>query len=190
MLDEQGLGDFIDAHYQHKGDRLFRMERLPIYLVASDGGDWERWQAGASEPTWSRKQPWLDVLERDQRAGMVSQRVRLFPTEQLTDYELFACHMGYAHNSRFEDIRVLHAGEHSIPAGSIEHDYWLIEPAAGAGQVVAMVYDVEGRFLGAEVLVAAEFARYQRDSDVALAAAEPFRSWWDRHNELHRRMAA
>lgn len=35
MLDAQRLGDFIDAHYCADGDRLFRMEQLPVLSVES-----------------------------------------------------------------------------------------------------------------------------------------------------------
>lgn len=185
MLDVRGLGDFIDAHYQQRGDTLFRMEQLPAYSVDSDGSDWERWQAGATEPTWSRKQPWLDQLRQDKANGLVSQRVRVF-SEHLTDYELYACHMGYAHNAEFEDIRVLRRGEHNIPDDLVELDYWIV----GDKFVLPMTYDGRGRFIGASVLPESKVEELKRDRDRAWEAAEPFPHWWARHQELHRRMAA
>ncbi len=185
MLDEHGLGDFIDAHYRTRGDTLFRMETLPAYSVGSDGTDWERWQSGATEPTWARKQPWLDVLRTDQENGLSQSRVRVFSAE-LTDYELYACHFGYVYNAQFEDIRVLRRGEHAAADDLIGHDYWIVADQ----HVVPMHYDAHGRFLGAEVLQPAQLDSYLRDRERAWAEAEPFTAWWARHSELHRRMAA
>jgi len=71
-MDAEALGCFIDEHYHRPGDRLFRMEVLPEYEVGSDGEDFRRWLAGAGEPTWSRKQPWLDTLRREHANGQVS----------------------------------------------------------------------------------------------------------------------
>lgn len=54
----------------------------------------------------------------------------------LTDYELMACHWGYAYNSKFEDIRVLHHGEHEIP-DLLGHNYWIVADQ----HVMRMDYD-------------------------------------------------
>ncbi|MDQ2707704.1 MAG: hypothetical protein M3Z25_08750 [Actinomycetota bacterium] len=40
-----------------------------MYIVNSDGEDFRRWQAGAPEPTWERKQPWLDSLRAEASRG-------------------------------------------------------------------------------------------------------------------------
>lgn len=189
QLDEQALGDFIDSHYRQAGDRLFRLEQLPNYLVDSDGDDWTRWLRGETEPTWSRKQPWLDVLAQDKKNGLVSMRVRRFDSE-LTDYELYECHMGYAYNVRYEDIRVLRDGEHQAPASLVDHDYWIIEPCDGRREVVRMFYDAQGRFIGASALPADQHELYVRDRDEAWLRAEPFGTWWAHHHEFHRREAA
>lgn len=191
MLDLVGLGEFMEAHYQRSGDVAFRMERLPMYSVESDGDDYARWKAGATEPTWSRKQPVLDQLASDQAEGLLLQRVRVFARPRLTDYELYECHFGYAYNALYEDIRVIHAGEHTLPAEAIERDYWLVIPFRGRGFVLPMRYDEEGRFVGADVIGdPAEVDRYMVDRARALAVAEPFTSWWARHGELHRHTAA
>jgi len=185
MLDEDALGEFIDAHFRESGDRLFRMERLPLYHVPAQAAELERWRAGATEPNWEQKQGWLDTLAEEQRRGLISQRVRRFG-RKLTEDELMSCHWGYAYNGRYEDIRVLHTGEHDIPAGLIELDYWIVADT----HVVPMIYDADGRFVGAEVLPADQVAEFIRDRDRAWATAEPFGPWWARHTELHRRPAA
>ena len=180
-MDIEQLGAHIDERYRAPGDRLFRQEALPQYLVDDDGDDYRRWLDGAVEPTWSRKQAWLDVLADDKRRGLLSSRVRIL-SEDLTDYERYACEWGYALNGRFEDIRVLRRGEHEIPDLIVE-DFWLI----GDDHVVLMHYDREGRFEAAEALDSARSGPYVATRDDGLAAAEPFARWWERHPELHRR---
>lgn len=118
-MDAEALGHFIDEHYNRSGDRLFRMEVLPEYEVTSDGEDFRRWLEGATEPTWTRKQPWLDTLRKERENGQISTRVRIL-SNQVTDYERYACGFGYRYNGEYEDIRVLHRGEHEIPADLIE----------------------------------------------------------------------
>ncbi|MGH3976400.1 MAG: DUF6879 family protein [Pseudonocardiaceae bacterium] len=184
-MDVQALGRFIDEHYHRPGDRLFRMEVLPEYEVSSDGEDFRRWLEGAAEPTWSRKQPWLDTLRRERDNGQISRRVRIL-SDQVTDYERYACGFGYRYNGAYEDIRILHRGEHELPPELKERDFWIIDDLI----VVAMYYDEYGRFEGAEVADSAELADHLSTRDAAWAVAEPFAQWWIRHPELHRRAAA
>jgi hypothetical protein len=114
--------------------------------VTSDGEDFRRWLEGATEPTWTRKQPWLDTLRKERENGQISTRVRIL-SNQVTDNERYACDFGYRYNGEYEDIRVLHRGEHEIPADLIERDFWII----GHSIVVTMYYDQHGRLDGAEV---------------------------------------
>lgn len=181
LLDEKALGELINSYYHEKGHRLFRMERLSRYDVPNQTAELDRWRNGAIEPNWETKQPWLDVLADESKRGLISQRVRLF-SARLSDDELRACHWGYYYNSRYEDIRVLHDGEHDIPPDLISQDYWIMAESV----VVAMHYDPAGRFFGAEVLPDKQLATYQRDRDRAWAVAESFPRWWGRHSELHR----
>ncbi len=76
-MDAEALGRFIDERYNQQGDRLFRMEIFPEYEVASDGDDFRHWLEGATEPTWTRKQPWLDTVRRERENGQISTRVRI-----------------------------------------------------------------------------------------------------------------
>lgn len=184
-MDLRELAAYIDRNYQQLGDTLFRMEVLPEYLVGSDGDDFRRWLDGATEPTWGRKQPWLDQLAADAARGLRSSRLRIF-SEHLTDYERYACDFGYAYNARYEDIRVLRRGEHDIPHELIETDFWLI----GDSRVALMHYDELGRFEVAERIPVSRARPYTRTRDLGMAAAEPFTDWWARHPELHRRLVA
>lgn len=178
QLDLSGLVDQLDRFES----RLFRMETLPAYAVDSDGDDYHRYVRGELEPDWERKQPWLDELRADRDSGKLRYRVRVL-SAQLTDYERYACEWGYALNTQAgEDIRVLRRGEHPVPAGLIERDFWVVDDDA----TVAMHYDDAGRFTSAEVLPADVLREHLDARDEAWAAAEPFGPWWARHPELHR----
>lgn len=187
LLDEKGLGAFIDAHYRGRGDRLFRMERLPQYAVAQQSAELQAWRDGG-ELDMAAKQPWLDVLASEVARGMLTRRVRIL-SACLTDDERHACHWGYPYVGRFEEVRVLRRGEHPVP-DVLDHDYWVIEPADGDLRVVRMDYSPTGRFLGAVVLPESEHGPYLSEQQLAWAIAEPFTTWWGRHGELHRRSAA
>jgi len=184
-MDAEALGRFIDERYHRPGDCLFRMEVLPEYDVSSDEEDFRRWLDGATKPTWSRKQPWLDTLRRERDNGQISRRIRIL-SAQVTDYERYACDFGYRYNGAYEEIRVLHRGEHEIPPGLIERDFWIINDSV----VVTMNYDDRGGFQGAKVADSAELPGHLRTRDTAWAVAEPFAQWWGRHPELHRKTAA
>lgn len=176
--------DELGPRLQQFQRRVFRLETLPVYTVASDGEDFRRWRAGATGPTPERKQPWLDFLRAEAQSGYIRSRVRMF-SEHLTEYERYACEWGYALNAAAgEQIRVLHRGEHSIPAGLVEHDFWVVDD----DEVILMHYDAQGRFEAAEV--ADDPKPYIATRDTTWAAAEPFTTWWARHPELLRRVAA
>jgi hypothetical protein len=182
LLDAAELGSALGRFTRD----LFRLEALPEYAVDSDGDDYQRWCAGEAEPTWDRLNSWLEVLRSERAAGKVSRRVRIF-SARLTDYERYACEFGYLHTSHAgEDIRVLRRGEHPIPRGLIEQDFWVIDDQG----VVTMHYDDGGRFEGAEILAGDEVDQYLRSQQAAWAAAEPFAGWWARHPEFQRRRAA
>jgi hypothetical protein len=179
-LDVAELGDHLAGFRK----RLFRLETLPEYAVDADGADFHRWISGEAEPTWARKRPWLEVLRADRAAGRHRQRVRIL-SDRLTDYERYACEWGYALNSEAgENIRVLRRGEHDIPSWpTTSHDWWIVDDH----ETVLMHYDKHGRFEAAEVLAV---GHYPLVRDALWGIAEPFRSWWQRHPELHRHVAA
>ena len=180
VLDLHGLADRLGRFQRH----LFRMEALPAYAVDSDGDDYHRYVRGELEPDWERKQPWLDRLSADRDSGKLRYRVRVLSAE-LTDYERYACEWGYAYNTQAgEDVRVLHRGEHPLPAGLVEREFWVVDD----DETVAMHYDDACRFVSAEVLPTDVLRNYVDARDQAWAVAEPFGSWWARHPELHRQV--
>jgi hypothetical protein len=182
LLDAKTLGALIDANAT---TTLFRLETLDRYDVASDGVDYERFLAGEAEPTWSRKQPWLDRLRLDKEQGLYTHRVHVLTTP-LTDYLRYECAWGYAYNQAYEDIRILDLATTPRPNGLIDEDFWLIDDRL----VAVMHYDEGGRYLGATEASAAEVPRYRAARDASWAAAVPFSVWWAAHPEYHQPRAA
>lgn len=184
LLDVAGLVEVLEAGSAEAGDVIFRLEQLPVYDVASDGGDFRRWCGGGGEPDRDRKRVYTDLLEKRAATGVLSQRVRVFSPD-LSDYERYSCEWGYALNvPAGEDVRVLHRGEHRIPP-LLGFDYWLL----GRHTVVRMHYDDAGRFRGAEL--APEVLQAVLDErDELWTLAEPFATWYRRHPELGRRPVA
>lgn len=183
-LDGQQLVAYIDDHYRAPGDRLYRLEQLPFY--ADNADDLRRWRAGETEPDWDSA--WARSLAEEKAQGLVSQRVRVL-SEHLTDDERAACALAYPSNARYEDIRILHRGEHDIPAILEQiQDHWLMERATGDLHLLVMHYDDSGRFV--EASESDLTSLYVTARDAALAAAEPWATWWPKHADLARRTAA
>lgn len=178
MLTAAELGDYIDSRLTRSA---FRLETLNRYDVGSDEDDFARYLRGEPGPTPRRKQPWLDRLRRERDAGIHNHRVHVLSTP-LTDYLRYECEWGHAPNAEFEDIRILDTAERPRPDGLVDHDFWLVDDR----DVVRMHYDDAGRYLGAEPLDPDHAPRYRRARDVAVAAAEPFATWWARHPEERR----
>ncbi|MFE9245052.1 DUF6879 family protein [Nocardiopsis sp. NPDC006938] len=155
----------------------FRLETLPEYSVGSDGNDFDRHKAGAPDPDWERKNPWLEKLRAEKKAGFRRYRVRVLRTP-LNDYLRFACEWGYALNSKAgEEINVLDLTERELPAEVVDHDFWLLDDR----YPIRMHYSESGEFVGGELMD--NLGHYMKARDAALAAAEPFEQWWARHPE-------
>lgn len=180
MLDTARLGELIRSRFTR---HAFRLETLDAYDVGDDGSDVARYLRGKPEPDPERKGAWLARLRTEQAAGKTRQRVHVLRSP-LSDYLRYECEWGYLPNvSAGEDVRILDLAERTRPVAlDIDHDFWLLDDQV----VVRMHYDERGQFLGAEVLDGAELSRYRAAKDAALAFAEPFTSYWDRHPEYHR----
>ena len=179
MLDVTGLGEYVDAHFTR---RAFRLETLAAYDVATDDNDVGRYLRGEPEPDPARKGPWLERLRSERREGKRRQRVHVVRSP-LSDYLRYECEWGYLPNvAAGEDIWILDLAERPVPAGLVDHDFWLLDDE----HVIRMHYDGQGRFVGAEILDDAQLPRYRRARDEAIEAAEPFLDYWQRRPEDHR----
>lgn len=188
ILDDDQLDELFDTRYTHTA---FRLERQPAYEVPSDRlgedmsqvSDYDRYLAGAVEPLWERKQPYLDELARDRLAMKYRYRVRILGgPDGLHPYEKYECAFGYAPNFKAgEDVFILDQGVRPVPPPVVEHDFWLLDDEV----VIRMNYDQAGEYLSSE-LVEGQLGAYRAARDAAMAAAVPFTSWWALHPELHR----
>lgn len=177
MLNLSETVAFFDAHYTRSA---FRLETLGVYDVGSDGGDVARYLRGEPEPTRDRKQPWLDELAAERRAGKVRSRVHVLRTP-LSDYLRYECEWGYAPNAAAgEEIRILDLTTTPRPAGLGDEDFWLLDDA----HALRMAYDNAGIFVGA--IVADDPQPFHLARDAAVTAGEDFARWWARHPQYWR----
>lgn len=163
---------------------LFRWEALPAYEVAADGTDYRRYLDGAADPTWERKQPWLDTLRAEAQRGRARRRVRVIH-DPITDYERYACEWGYALNAEAgEQIRVIDLAATGLPpeCDRVVGDFWLIDNR----DVVAMHYAPDGQFEGARVLDPQHVRCHRAAAEASWRLGEDFAAWWGRHPQHHR----
>lgn len=180
------IAQFFADHYRTSGDTLWRLETLPSYDVGSDGPNYQLWLQGAPEPDPVWKGEWLDTLRREHADGLRSGRTRILgtPGGNLTAYERYACEFGYALNvPAGEGVRVIRRGEHPIPKGILEVDFWLVNST----HVIVMNYDEYGRFVDADLVD--DTKPYITTRELLRDAGEPFPAWWARHAELRRHLA-
>lgn len=175
------LGDKLDSA---KHD-LFRWETLPAYEVASDGSDYRRYLDGAPEPTWERKQPWLDTLRAWAEQGRERRRVRIIH-DPITDYEKYSCQWGYELNSKAgELIRVIDLSQTpGLPdeLTRIIGDFWLID----GHTPVVMHYAPDGQFRYAETVQAQYNGLYRAAATAAWRIGHDFTTWWNANPQHHR----
>lgn len=181
MLNEEELGEFIDARFTKN---LFRLETLERYDVASDDADFGRYLRGEREPNAAIKEAWLEQLRREAAEGKRNERVHVL-TSPLNDYLRYECEWGYVYNmAAGEDIRIVDLAEIRRLADRPTEDFFLIDDLC----VVRMRYDEAGRFVGAEPDMTGEAVERARATrDVLWATAVPFQSWWDAHPQYWRR---
>jgi hypothetical protein len=186
MLTDEQLATVFAERFTHTA---FRLERQPAYEVPSDHldddpaqvSDYDRWLAGAEEPLWERKEPYLEVLRGERAALRYRYRVRIRRDHPYEDYE---CAFGYVPNFQAgEDIFVLDLRERPEPPPVVDHDFWLLDDQT----VIRMSYADTGEYEGAELIEDDQRVQvYRAARDAAMGAAVPFTAWWARHPELHR----
>lgn len=190
MLTDDQLVETFTARFTHSA---FRLEQLPAYEVPSDHldedpakvSDYDRWLAGAAEPLWERKEPFLRALRAERQALKLRHRVRILGgPDGLHPYEEYEAAFGYVPNFKAgEDIHILDRVHRPIPPVVPSYDFWLLDDEA----VIRMYYGPGGEYEGAELITDPhEVVRHMVARDAALAASEPFPTWWVRHAELHR----
>lgn len=180
MLTLDEIFTYIDEHFHRSA---WRLEALDVYDVESDGDDVARYLAGQDRPTNTTQGPWLEQLRNDTAAGKSWSRVHVF-RGPLSDYLRYECEWGYVYNvAAGEDVRILDLTERDEPAGLLNEEFWLYDDR----YVLVMKYDDAGHFLGGiPVEDESQLPKYLAARDAAVAAAEPFTDWWERHPQYHR----
>jgi len=174
MLDEQGLGDYIDSRFTRN---LFRLETLDLYNVNSERDEYRRYVAGETKPNYEHKKVWMEQIRGEVAHGAHTYRVHVVRSP-LSDYLRFECEWGYVYNARAgERIRILDLAERPRPADLVDEDFWLIDER----EVLRMHYDAEGRYVGAEVAPGEMLPRYLAAKDAAWSGAVDFADYWKAH---------
>lgn len=174
MLNEDQLGEFIDARFTRT---LFRLETLDHIEVAADTADFDRYQRGLPGPDMAQRNQWLDVIRDEVAHGKHTYRVHVVRSP-LTTYLRFCFEWGYVHNAAAgERIGILDETEQAVPGELIRQDFWLID----GEHLVLMHYDRKGRFAGASVGSGGEVARYRVCANAAWQASAAFEDYWNSH---------
>lgn len=151
----------------------FRLETLDDYSGSSSAENLRAFFAGESKPA-DYNAGWLDQLRRNADAGRRTYRVHIV-ARPLSDYLRYELEWGYLTNiTAGEEFFILDTTDQRNPLGGVP-DFWLFDEATA----VTMSYDKAGAFLGASRET--DPAEWVGIRDVAMAAAEPFTTWWERH---------
>lgn len=181
-LDEQQLDEYTD---QFAHDAL-RHETLTFYNVPSDGDDYARFLRGESGPTPEIVGGWGAWVSQQRERGAAVRRLRVLHGLP-DDYLRFEMAWAYVSNvAAGEDIRVLDLTEVATPPHFVDAEFWMLDRE----RVAVMTYGDDGRFLHADAVEGLDATPYVDAAETAWDMAEPFTSWWARHPEFHRPVAA
>lgn len=181
MLSEEELDEIFTFERS-----AFRLETLDYYAVEADLEELGRYLDGQPRPSKTDPDydnPWFDFVRSSVERGKQFHRVHVVHSP-LSEYLCYECEWGYAYNMELtgEEIRILDTAERFRPGGLPDEDFWLLDDT----KVIRMDYDVENRFIGAELLPESEAPQYSRYRDMAVAAAVPFDEYWAAHPQYWR----
>jgi len=174
-MDQEALGNWIVGN--HEAD-VFRLEGLDRYLTDSDESDFQAWLAGGEGRDLEAKAGWLRFLS-ESTTDKTWRRVRIMRT--ISDYNRWEAECSYVDNSGAgEQIRIIDLTERALDQDLLDlDDFYVVD-----GHACVLAYDDAGRFLYA--LPVDEPGRLVEAQERLWQAAEPFESWWRRHQEHHR----
>ena len=160
------FGAAFDSMFQRSA---FRLELLDRYAAANEVEPLRRFRSGEpQDPSW--REPWAQYVRAALRDGKQIARVHVVD-EPLNEYLEFELTCGYPSSvAAGEDVRIL--PRHLWPARLWlpDRDYWLFNDR----DVVVMVYDKAGNFLGAETTSdPAEIERYRQARDRLIQHSVP-----------------
>ncbi|MGH3927560.1 MAG: DUF6879 family protein, partial [Pseudonocardiaceae bacterium] len=138
---------------------------MDCYAVDPDVEELHQYLSGAQLPSVLPEDvaAWRDNIAAWVAEGKRYYRVHVVQSP-LSDYLCFECEWGYQYTQRTgEEIFILDTAEQPRPEGLPSEDFWLFDDT----KVVRMHYDVEGRYVGAELLPESEAPPYCRYRDMA-----------------------
>lgn len=178
MLSETELEALFDD-FEHAA---FRLETRSRYTVDSETQRLGRYLAGDPLEIEPGTRDWLEFMAVEIESGKRWHKVHILRSP-LSDYLRFECEWGYAVSAQYgQEIHIIDEAETARPEGIPDEDFWLFDDKT----VVLLHYDDDGHFLGADLASETDVPHYRRRRDLALEAAEPFASWWERHPQYRR----
>ena len=146
---------------------LFRLQVHPAYSVAAEEEEFRQFLETGTYDI-DPDDPALTRMRETRAAGKLSQRVYLI-TSPLTDYQRYV--FPYYHHMALagEDLRIIDAATMPVP-DLPDYDFMLIDDTT----VIKVHYDSDGKWVGPELLAAADPADYVAYKEAALAGSVPF----------------
>jgi hypothetical protein len=152
----------------------YRLETLQRYDVSYEQDEFARFQAGQTRGEFPGIAAWCDTVRAAVSAGKLMHRAHIV-AEPLSDYVRFECGWAYEHTVEAgEDVRLIVVSGSDWPAALPHFDYWLFD----SSQLVAMYYDVLGRFVSGELISEPEkIVQANLWRDAAVATSIPYRQY-------------
>lgn len=178
MLDEDEFGKVL---FGLGGRDYLKVENRPRYKVASDGGDYDRFQRGL---TLAAKEHagWLSFLDQQHAEDVAWRRVRLFHLEP-EEYGLYELHCFEDAVEHHEQIQVL---VHDDDALADLPDYYVVD----GKHVIRSIFDEDGEFVGAVRVTGVDVIAYRELAKALYADGVDFHTWWAKHPQYHRSLRA
>jgi hypothetical protein len=164
-------GEAWQAYFENFEREAFRLETLPVYLVAGEREKFQRFLE-TGQQIISADNNWHRQIRRWRQAGRWIGRVHVV-TRPISDYLRFEFEF-YAHSVQAgEDIRILDLTDKENP-GLPSQDFWMFDET----HVVRMDYAADGTQLGRELLEEVDPTPYVEWKRLAMEHADPFDKYW------------
>ncbi|AUY50671.1 DUF6879 family protein [Streptomyces sp. CB01881] len=151
----------------------FRLETLDDYSQSGGVDAYRAFLAGEEQPEEYKTAGWVKTVADATRAGKRMYRVHIL-SRPLTDYLRFELAWGYHRNmAAGEEFFILDTTSQENPTPEAS-DFWLFDDET----VVAMSYEDNGKYLGAEFLGGSRVDEFRACRDTVMAHSVPFAEWW------------
>lgn len=165
------LGELFDSFERE----AFRLETLADYSGSGNVDAYRAFLSGQPQPD-DYNEAWVSELRTLTNLGKRVYRVHIL-SRPLTPYLRFELGWGYRKNViGGEEFFILDATDKPNPLEGAE-DFWLFDERTA----VVMHYDDTGAVSGRETMPDSRAQDFVTIRDTALAHAEPFSDWWEKH---------